>query len=117
MNIIPTTVGKNPLEQIEYPHSQQESKCSFYVCAKLLQLCSTLSHPMDCSPPRSLSIGFSGQEYWSGFSCLPSGDLPKQGMELMSVKSPALEGRFFTTRATWEVPKMQNLGATSKKTE
>ena len=26
MTIISTTVGKNPLEEMEYPHSQQESE-------------------------------------------------------------------------------------------
>ena len=27
----------------------------------------------------SLSMGFPGQEHWSGLSCLPSGDLPEPG--------------------------------------
>ena len=31
-----------------------------------------------------------------------SGDLPNPGIELGSLRSPALGGRFFTTRATWE---------------
>ena len=39
--------------------------------AKLLQSCPTLCNPMDCSPPVSLSMGFSRQEYWSGVP-LPS---------------------------------------------
>ena len=30
------------------------------------------------------------------------GDLPYKGMELVSLISPALAGRFFTTDATWE---------------
>ena len=30
------------------------------------------------------------------------GDLPDPGIELMSLTSPALAGRFFTTTATWE---------------
>ena len=34
--------------------------------AKSLQSCLTLYHPMDCSPPAPLSMGFSRQEYWSG---------------------------------------------------
>ena len=46
-------------------------------CVKSLQLCATLCDPMDCSPPgSSLSMGFSRQEYWSGLSCPPLGDLP-----------------------------------------
>ena len=36
------------------------------VCAKLLQLCLTLCDPIDGSPPGSLSLGFSRQEYWNG---------------------------------------------------
>ena len=36
---------------------------------------------------------------------IPSpGDLLDPGMELTSLMSPALAGRFFTTGATWEVP-------------
>ena len=49
-------------------------------------------------------MGFSRQEYWSGLPCLPLGDLPNPGTEPMSLMSPALAGRFFTTSATWEVP-------------
>ena len=49
-----------------------------------------------------LSMGFSRQEYWSGLPCPPPGDLPDPGVELVSLMSPALAGRFFTTSATWE---------------
>ena len=35
-----------------------------------------------------MSMGFSKQEYWSGFSCLPPGDLPDPGIE---PGSPALQ--------------------------
>ena len=51
-----------------------------------------------------LSMGFSRQEYWSGWPCPPPGDLPNPGIEPMSLISPALAGRFFTTSATWEAP-------------
>ena len=49
-------------------------------------------------------MGFSRQEYWSGWPCPPPGDLPNPGIEPMSLISPALAGRFFTTSATWEAP-------------
>ena len=49
-----------------------------------------------------LSMGFSRQEYWSGLSCPPPGDLPEQGIEPVSLTSPALAGGFFTTNTTWE---------------
>ena len=50
----------------------------------------------------SLSMGFSRQKYWSGLPCPPPGDLPNQGIEIMSLMSPALAGRFFTASATRE---------------
>ena len=37
-----------------------------------------------------LSIGFSGQEYWSGLVCPPPGDLPNTGIEPMSLMSTCL---------------------------
>ena len=49
-----------------------------------------------------LSMGFSRQEYWSGLPFLLPGDLPDPGIEPVSLISPALAGRLFTTRATWE---------------
>ena len=47
-------------------------------------------------------MGFSRQQYCSGLPCPPPGDLPDPGIEPMSLKSPALAGRFFTTSTTWE---------------
>jgi len=47
-------------------------------------------------------MGFSRQEYWSGLPRPPPGDLPDPGIELASLLSPALAGRFFTTGATRE---------------
>ena len=49
-----------------------------------------------------LSVGFISQKYWSGLPCPPPGDLSDPGIELVSLMSPALAGRFFTTSATWE---------------
>ena len=50
----------------------------------------------------ALSMGFSRQEYWSGFPCPPAGNLPDPGIEPASFTVPALAGRFFSTSATWE---------------
>ena len=47
-----------------------------------------------------LSMGFSRQEYWNGLPFPPPRDLPDPGMEPMSLVSPVLAGRFFTTTAT-----------------
>ena len=50
-----------------------------------------------------LPIGFSWQEYWSGLPCPCPGDLPDPVIEPVSVMSPALAGRFFTTSNTWKL--------------
>ena len=65
-----------------------------------VQLCATLLTVAHQAP---LSMEFSREEYWSGLPCLPPRDLLDPGIELAS-KSPALAGRFFTTRATCEAP-------------
>ena len=57
-----------------------------------------------------LSIEFSRQEYWSGLSCPPPGDLPDPGIKPRSLMSCALAGRFFTTHATWEALKVDERG-------
>ena len=49
-----------------------------------------------------LSMGFSMGEYWSGWPCLPPGDLSNPGTEPGSLISSALAGGFLTPRATWE---------------
>ena len=49
-----------------------------------------------------LSMGFSRQEYWSGLPFLPPGDLPNPGIEPMSLTTPVLATRFFTSSTTWE---------------
>ena len=67
--------------------------CHVYVFA---QLCPTLSESMDCNPhcaraplnPASLSMEFSGQEYWSRLPFLFPGDLLNPGIK---AKSPALQ--------------------------
>ena len=51
-----------------------------------------------------LSMGFSKQENWSGLPCPPSGALPGPGTEPVSLMSPALASRSFTTSPTWEAP-------------
>ena len=47
-------------------------------------------------------MGFSRQEFWSGLPHIPPGGLPDPWIEPMSLMSPTLAGRFFTTSATWE---------------
>ena len=49
------------------------------------QSCPTLRDPMDCSLQDPLSMGFSRQEYWSGFPCPPPGHLSNSGIKPRSL--------------------------------
>ena len=50
------------------------------MCAKLLQSYPTLHDPSQAPLP----MGFSRQEYWSGLSCPPPGDLPDPAIKPMN---------------------------------
>ena len=63
--------------------------------------CQTLCNLWTIACQAPLSMGFSRQEYWSGLPFPPPGDLSHPEIEPVS---PPLAGRFFTTRAIWEVP-------------
>ena len=66
-------------------------------CGLVPKLCPTPVIPWTVACWAPLSMGFSRQEYWSGLPFPPPGDLPDEGIELTSLVSPALAGRFFTT--------------------
>ena len=70
----------------------------------IAQLCLTLCDPMSCNLP-DCPWNSPGKEYWSGLPCPFPGDLPDPGIEPGSLMSPTLEGRFFTTIATWVAAK------------
>ena len=71
------------------------------MCAKSLQSCLTLCDPME--PTRLLCPWDSpGKNTRVGCHFPSPGDLPNPGMEPMSLMSPALASRFFTTDTTWE---------------
>ena len=53
-----------------------------------------------CQAP--LPLEFFRQVYWSGLPCPAPRYIPHPGIEPVSLTSPALAGRFFTTSATWE---------------
>ena len=74
------------------------------VCAQLLSSVQLFAIPWTVAYQASLSLKFSRQEYWSRLPCPPPGDLPDPGIEPMSLTSPALVGKFFTSSATWEAP-------------
>ena len=62
----------------------------FLKCVRA-QSCPTLCHPLDWASQASLSMGFSGQEYWSVLPFPPLGDLPDPGIEPTSLASTALQ--------------------------
>ena len=62
-------------------------------CFSCIQLFETL---WTVAPQVPLSLGFSGQEYWSGLPCPSPGDFPDPGLEPASFTSYALASRFFT---------------------
>ena len=70
-------------------------------------VCSVVSDsatPWTAAHQAPLSVGFPRQEYCSGLSFTPPGDLPDPGIESVSLTSPALASRFFTTSATENYP-------------
>ena len=70
-------------------------------CSSHLPLCVTLR---TVARQASLSMGFSRQEYWSGWPCPPPGDLPDPGTEPVSLTPPTLAGGLFTPKAASESP-------------
>ena len=60
-------------------------------CAQSLQSCPALFDLWTVACQALLSMGFSRQEYWSGFPCPPPENLPNPGIELTSPASPALQ--------------------------
>ena len=72
------------------------------VKVKSLKSCPTLCDPVDCSLPGFSVHGILRARYWSGLPFPSPGDFPNPGIEPKSLMSPALAGKFLTTRATWE---------------
>ena len=61
-----------------------------------------------------LFMGFSRPLQGSGLPCPSLGDLPNPRIKPMSLKSPVLAGRFFTTSAPWEAQSQMDLGSNSE---
>ena len=62
--------------------------------------CPSLVTPWTVACQAPLSMGFFRQEYWSGVPFSLSGDLPDPGVKPMSLASPALAGRVFTSESS-----------------
>ena len=94
-------VGENFI--VPFTRKTKRSKVSRLVHAKLLQSYPTLCGCMDCSLPDSSVHGILLARIleWVAMPSPPR-DLPDQGIEHVSLTSPTLAGRFFTTTATQE---------------
>ena len=71
---------------------------SHFSCVQLFVSPWTVAHQAP------LSIRFSWQEQWSGLLFPSPGDVHNPGIEPVSLMSPALAGRIFTTNTTWKAP-------------
>ena len=63
----------------------------FHCGAGVLRRVQLFVTPWTVACQSSLSMGFHGQEYWSGLPCPPPGDLPDPGIEPASLVFPALQ--------------------------
>ena len=81
----------------------------FILCvrAKLLQLCTILCNPIDCSLPGSSAHGIFQARTQELVAISSSRDLPDPGIEPASLSSPALASGFFTISTNWEAPVSQ----------
>ena len=70
-----------------------------FVCVGVLSHVWFFENPWTVACQAPLSTEFSRQEYCSGLSFPPPGNLPDPGIK---PASPAVVGGFFTTGATWE---------------
>ena len=77
-----------------------------YVCVCALSRVRLFMTPWTVTRQVHLSMEFSRQEYQSELPFTSPGDLPDSGIEPVSLVSPALAGRFFTT----EPPGKSNSG-------
>ena len=88
--------------------------CCFACFLSMSFLAFVSCNPTHHSPPGSSVHEVFRQEYWSGlpFAGLPfpsARDLPNPRIELTSLASPALAGRFSTNCTAWEVgPEMSS---------
>ena len=71
----------------------------------VIQLCTALHDPLDCSPPGSAVRGISKQEYWRGLSFSSAGDLSGPGIKS---GSPTLQADSLHVSITREAHDIQS---------
>ena len=74
---------------------------------KLLSRVRPLATPWTAAYQAPLSMGFSRQEFWSGFSCPPPAYLPDWGTESESLMLPELICRFFTISILFDLRRVE----------
>ena len=84
-----------------------ETTCT-HVCTLSHSVVFDSATPWMAAHQAPLSMGFSGQGYWSRLPFPPPGDLPDPGIEPGSLLSPALVGGILTTSTIWEAHKCTN---------
>ena len=72
------------------------------VCVKSLSRVQFFVTLWTIARPGSSVHGILQAKYWSGWPCLPPGDLPDPGIKPMSLTSPTLAGGFSNTSTTWK---------------
>ena len=90
--------------EVFYIQNAKRTNKEDYLECSITKSCLTLCGPMDCSPPGSSVHEIPRQGYWSGYPFPTLGNLPNPRIKFVSLASPVLAGRFFTTSATWEAP-------------
>ena len=103
--------------QVVYCHSayltdmQRECMLSCFRHVWLFETIWTKAHQA------ALFMEFSRQEYWSGLSCPPPGNLPKPEIKFTSLMSSVLESKPFTLSASWEALLCKMPGRMNQKLE
>ena len=67
---------------------------SVCACSVTSVVSDSFEKPWTVARQAPLSMGFSGQEYWSGLPFPPPEDLPNRGIKTASPVSPALQADF-----------------------
>ena len=62
-------------------HTSRFGNTNCYCCSLAAKWCLTLATLWSVAHQAPLSMGFSWQEYWSGLTFLPPGDLPRPGIK------------------------------------
>ena len=67
------------------------------MCVCVLSRVQLFAAPWTVASQASLCMEFSRQEYWSGLPFRTPRNIPDPGIQPVTLASPALSGRFFTT--------------------